>query len=56
MTISRLKLRLSKESNGKEEETGLMRFQIYLSLAETPGFARDSIRNEVTREINYGII
>jgi hypothetical protein len=29
-------------------------FLEYLPLAEIPGIARDSIRNEGTREINYG--
>jgi hypothetical protein len=28
----------------------------YSSLAEMPGVARDSIRNEGIREINYGIV
>jgi hypothetical protein len=30
--------------------------EIYLLLAEIPGVARDSVRNEGTRKINYGII
>jgi hypothetical protein len=29
---------------------------VYCILAEMPGFARDSIRNEGTREMNYGIL
>jgi hypothetical protein len=31
-------------------------FKIYNLLAEIPGVAQDSIRNEGTPEINYGII
>jgi hypothetical protein len=31
-------------------------FVLYFVLAEMSGVARDSIRNEGTREINYGII
>jgi hypothetical protein len=31
-------------------------FETYIKLAEMPGVARDSIRNEGIREINDGII
>jgi hypothetical protein len=31
-------------------------YLIYFGLAEMPGVARDSIRNEGIREINYGIV
>jgi hypothetical protein len=31
-------------------------FQYIFQLAEIPGVARDSIRNEGTPEINYGVI
>jgi hypothetical protein len=31
-------------------------FELYSELAEMPGVAQDSIRNEGIREINYGII
>jgi hypothetical protein len=36
--------------------TRLLLLLLLLLLAEIPGVARDSIRNEGTREINYGII
>jgi hypothetical protein len=39
------------QSDKHKERTCL---HIYCILAEIPGVARDSIRNEGTREINYG--
>jgi hypothetical protein len=49
-------VRYMRRSNARStsEDTRWILVNIYIQLAEIPGVARDSIRNEGTREINYG--